>query len=70
MTPDMIYDSPPDALALEREAVTLPRTPARHFYDLNKMPPVTVTLWGILFIARLFCGGVHVLPPGQARTVV
>jgi len=47
MTPDMIYDSPaPDDLALEREAVTLPRTPARYFYDLNKIPTVTITMWG------------------------
>jgi len=51
----MTYDSPPDTLALEREAVTLPRTPARHFYDLNKMPTVTVTLRGILFISRMWC---------------
>jgi len=36
----------PDTLALEREAVTLPRTPAWHFYDLNKIPTVTVTMWG------------------------
>jgi len=50
----MIYDSPPDVLALEREAVTLPRTPARHFYDLNKIPTVTITMWGILFISRLW----------------
>jgi len=44
---------PPDALALEREAVTLPRTPAWHFYDLNKIQTVTFTMWGILFISRL-----------------
>jgi len=30
------YDSPPDALALESEEVTLPRTPARHFFTSIK----------------------------------
>ena len=36
----------PDALALEREAVTLPRTPALHFNDHNKIPTATLTMWG------------------------
>jgi len=44
--------TPPQTL--EREAVTLPRTPAQRFYDLNKMPTMTFTMWGILFISRLW----------------
>jgi len=38
--------TPADTLALERDAVILPRTPARHIYDLNKVQTVTITMWG------------------------